>query len=562
MSLKANPRLALLGNPNSGKTSLFNYLTRQHQRTGNFTGVTVDKKIGFCKLNEHMEARVIDLPGAYSIYPHSQDELIVSDLLGCTDSPDYPDMLLVVVDACHIKRSLLLLTEVRDLGFPVVVAITKIDAAAEQGIEIDLTELRRELGLQLMAVNTLTGVGIEDLKYLLSNPRMKKAEPYYDVTELAPELVGQMRENYGWCSSYRCYQMACHYESVKWCGEDDQEFIRSLREECDFDDATTQGKDTIGRYSFIDKVISSAVSYHRKKKRREQFTDTIDRYVTHRYWGFGLLFALFFAIFQSIYFWTAIPGHFIRQGADSFSSYLAEAMTPSVGTDLLVKGLLPAAELLLVVMPQLAILFLCLTLLEESGYMARVAFLTDKIMRRFGMTGKCLMPLLSGVSFESEEICRNSGRRGRFMAFLLHHSARLPLYMLLVALFVPAIPILTVLNLQGIVLMGLYVSGIFISIGVSYLVRVFMNTHGIRSLFMMELPIYCVPTRHSVGAGMYEKFRHFGVEAGKLVLLFLICFVMYNALFGGDLLPVNTALGSKAASESPALGNIISFLIN
>ncbi|MFA0962199.1 FeoB small GTPase domain-containing protein [Roseivirga sp. BDSF3-8] len=557
MSLKANPRLALLGNPNCGKTSLFNHLTRQHQRTGNFTGVTVDKKVGYSKLNEHMEARVIDLPGAYSIYPHSQDEQIVSDLLGCTSSPDYPDILLVVLDACHLKRSLLLLTEVRDLGFPVLAALTKVDAAAQQGIEIDLRSLKEQLGMQIKAVNTQSGEGIEDLKYLLSNPQMKKVAPYYDVTELAPELIGRMRKNYGWCSSYRCYQMACHFESIKWCGDEDREFISQLRDDCAFDSTTTQGRDTIGRYTFIDKVIESVVTLHRRKKRREQFTDMIDRYATHRYWGFGLLFALFFIVFQSIYIWTAIPGSFIRQGADSLASYLAGNLNPSVGTSLLIKGLLPATELLLVVLPQLAILFLCLTLLEESGYMARVAFLTDKIMRRFGMSGKCLMPLLSGVSFESAEVCRSTGRRGRFMAFLLHHSARIPLYMLLVALFVPTIPVLTYLNLQGIVLMALYLAGIVVSIGVSYLVRIFLNTQGIHSLFMMELPVYSMPNRHSVGVGMYEKFRHFGLEAGRLILLFLICLVMYNALFGGDMTPVSTA--AAKVNDADLLAGILSY---
>jgi ferrous iron transport protein B len=554
MPLKSKPKIALIGNPNSGKSSLFNHLTGLNQKVGNFPGVTVDKKTGTCKLNDFIQAQIIDLPGTYSIYPRTLDERIVFDVLSNPEGELFPDIIVVVVDASNLKRNLLLFTQIKDLGIPVVMALNMNDVAKKAGIHIDLESLKKDLGVQIVKINARKGEGLEQLKYVLSNPILKECNALYDVSPLAPELIAAIKEKYNLCNVYRAYQLAQQYSHNTNLSDEDKGFIVNLKEKHDFNTTDLQAKETIGRYEFISKVIKKGVHYTPSKeiKDKEGFSLQIDRWITHKVWGYLIFFGILFLIFQALFSWAEKPMDWIDMAFSSTSSWLDAKLPDGPLADLLTEGIIPGLAGIFLFIPQIALLFAFISVLEESGYMSRVVFLMDKIMRKFGLNGKSVVPLISGVACAIPAIMATrsiDNWKDRlitiFVTPFMSCSARLPIYIIIISLVVPDREVLGILNLQGLALMGMYLLGFVAALFTALLMKIFLS-YKEKSFFIMELPAYKWPRWKNVGLTIYEKVMTFSLEAGKVIMaISIVLWVLASYGPGGAVEEVeNTLLGS------------------
>ncbi len=516
-------KIALVGNPNSGKSSVFNHLTGLNQKIGNFPGVTVEKKSGMTILPNGSAAEIIDLPGIYSLYPRSLDERIVSEILLDHASPLCPDKVVVIADATNLKRSLLLLTQITDLGMPTVLALNMMDLVARAGISYDLYALSNELGIPVVPINARKGSGIDDLKNVISKPI---EVPGKNVFNIYPDLklaVQSVRDRFQLDNDYEAYQFLQQPASLKFLNDEGREFLRNVSDTYGFFPGKFQGAEAIHRYTFIqtllDRVVLKAADLPWKKH-----TSAIDRVLTHRVWGYLIFFAILFLIFQSIFAWAEVPMDLIDSGFAAISEYFGKILPNTMLTRLLTEGVIPGIGGIIIFVPQIAILFAFIALLEESGYMARVVFLMDKIMRKFGLNGKSVVPLMSGVACAIPAIMATrtiDNWKERtitiFVTPLMSCSARLPVFTILVALVVPDKFVLGIFSLQGLALMGLYLLGfaaaMLTALVMKYLVRV-----KERSYLLMELPAYRWPKWSNIGYTIVEKTKTFVLEAGKVIL--------------------------------------------
>ncbi len=498
-------RVALVGNPNSGKTSLFNQLTGLNQKVGNFPGVTVDKKTGSCTLPDGRQLEILDLPGSYSIYAKSKDEQVVTDILTNPEDADYPDVLVVIADASNLKRNLLLLSQVVDLGLPVVLALNMMDLAERMGKKIDAGILEQEFGVPVVAINARKGVGIDDLKTILTQPVAARERPFLDVTELAGPKYGKLINQGPEPQYLRLHQLLSSGEIS--AGE-----ARSI-----------QTRDTTLRYGKINKIVARAEK-PTQRKGLKLYTDKIDAILTHRLWGYLIFIFIMFLIFQAIFSWASWPMDLIDSYVSRFSGWLGDTLPAGVLTDLLKDGVVPGVGGVLIFVPQIAILFAFIAILEETGYMARVVFLMDKIMRKVGLNGKSVVPLISGMACAIPAIMATrtiENWKERlitiFVTPLISCSARLPVYTILIALVIPEKTVLGFLNLQGLVLLGLYLLGFAAALLSAWLLSRFVHS-GQRSFLIMELPTYKQPRWSNVGYTIIEKVKAFVFEAGKIIV--------------------------------------------
>ena len=498
-------RVALVGNPNSGKTSLFNQLTGLNQKVGNFPGVTVDKKTGSCTLPDGRQLEILDLPGSYSIYAKSKDEQVVTDILTNPDDADYPDILVVIADASNLKRNLLLLSQVADLGLPVVLALNMMDLAERMGKKIDAEILEKEFGVPVVAINARKGEGIDELKTILAQPVAARQRPFLDVTELAGPKYGKLINQGPEPQYLRLHQLLSSGEIS--AGE-----ARSI-----------QTRDTTLRYGKINKIVAQAEK-PTQRKGLKLYTDKIDAILTHRLWGYLIFIFIMFLIFQAIFSWASWPMDLIDSYVSRFSGWLGDTLPAGVLTDLLKDGIVPGVGGVLIFVPQIAILFAFIAILEETGYMARVVFLMDKIMRKVGLNGKSVVPLISGMACAIPAIMATrtiENWKERlitiFVTPLISCSARLPVYTILIALVIPEKTVLGFLNLQGLVLLGLYLLGFAAALLSAWLLSRFVHSKQ-RSFLIMELPTYKQPRWSNVGYTIVEKVKTFVFEAGKIIV--------------------------------------------
>ena len=515
-------KIALLGNPNSGKSSLFNHLTGLKQKIGNFPGVTVDKKSGFFR-HDNQEAEVIDLPGTYSIYPRSLDERIVFDVLSNPNAADYPDLAIVVVDVSNIRRNLLLFTQIRDLGIPVVLAFNMVDLAEKDGVQFDVSKFARFFEVPVVAINARTGKGINDLKATVNMALQQNFKAAYDVTELAPEMIAEIKETFQIKSNYRAWLLAQQAEYSSHITNKDKETIDSIRLKYNYNDKDFQAKETIKRYEVINQLVWQSI-VEKKAPKKDSTTRKIDKIVTHKYWGYFIFVGILFLIFQAIFAWASVPMDLIDLTFSNLAAWLEGVMPAGPLTSLITEGIIPGVAGILIFIPQIALLFTFISILEESGYMSRVVFLMDKIMRKFGLSGKSVVPLISGVACAIPAIMatRNiENWKDRmitiFVTPLMSCSARIPVYTILIALVVPEKYVLGLVNLQGLVLLAMYALGFFAAIFSAALFKFLVKARD-RSYFIMELPSYKMPRWKNVGYTIYEKSKTFVLEAGKIIL--------------------------------------------
>ena len=516
-------KVALVGNPNSGKSSLFNHFTGLNQKIGNFPGVTIEKRVGQSTLREGVVAEVLDLPGIYSLYPRSLDERIVSEILLDHSAESCPDKIVVVADATNLKRSLLLLTQVIDVGLPIVLALNMMDLVAKAGLSYDINALSDRLGVPVVPINARKGTGLDELKKVLSGPL---DIPHKRIFEVYPEALGavkMLRDQLQLDNDYEAYQILQQPKALGFLSNDQKRFVESVAEQHNFFPGKFQGAETIQRYTFIQELLDH-VTLKTSNDSWKQYNSTLDKILVHKVWGYLIFFTILFLIFQAIFAWATIPMDFIDGMFANLSNKLSEVLPDGPLTRLLTEGVIPGIGGIIIFVPQIAILFACIAVLEESGYMARVVFLMDKIMRKFGLNGKSVVPLMSGVACAIPAIMATrtiDNWKERtitiFVTPLMSCSARLPVFTILIALIVPDQQALGFFNLQGLTLMGLYLLG-FAAAMLSALVMKYLIKVNERSYLLMELPTYRWPRWSNVGLTIVEKTKTFVFEAGKVII--------------------------------------------
>jgi len=523
-TLERLPRLALIGNPNSGKTSLFNQLTGLNQKVGNFPGVTVDRKTGIAQLGGQRRAEVVDLPGTYSLYPKSLDERVIADLLYNPLSSDYPDFVVVTVDASNLRRSLLLFSQLADLGLPAILALNMTDVAAERGIQLDVVTLERELGVPVVPMNARKGVGLAALRIVMAD-RLAAAPPagrFWQPEAALQPLLAEIRAHFDLPNDYLALHYAHQFRQLHFLSEADQEYLQELTERYEFDSTAQQAAETVARYARINELLLEVVTVTRTE-RREPASNRIDKVLTHRVFGYVIFLAILFLLFQAIFAWAQYPMEWIDQGISALSAAI-QARFHGPLVRLLTEGVIAGLGGVLIFIPQIALLFAFLAVLEETGYMARVTFLMDKLMRPFGLSGKSVVPLISGLACAVPAIMGArtiESWKDRmltiFVTPLMSCSARIPVYTVLVALVVPDESWLGVFNMRGLVLMGLYLLGLGSALLSALALKVVLKARE-RSYFIMEFPVYRWPRWKNVGLTIVEKVRTFVLQAGKVII--------------------------------------------
>ncbi len=538
--MKEKKVIALLGNPNAGKSSLFNQLTGLRQKIGNFPGVTVDKKMGFCRLDSKTDIEILDLPGTYSIYPNSLDEQVVLEVLANPQHPEYPDVAVVVADASNLKRNMLLFEQVSDLGIPTILALNMLDVADDMGISINSGKLSKILGVPVVELNARQGIGIDGLKYTILNQlEARKTHinpPLFDDTTEA--IASEVRKKYNISNKYLALQYAAQSPKMMFLGDAAQKDLQTLVQKYDFNADSFQSTETINRYHDISGTLTEVM--HETEVKKETTSEKLDKILLHRIWGYVIFLGILFLIFQSVFSFAEYPMDLIDQGVAGLNEWLKSILPDSILVSLLTDGLIAGVGGVVIFIPQIAFLFAFISILEESGYMSRVVVLMDKLIRRFGMSGKSVVPLISSMACAVPAImsARTIGSwKDRLITImvtpLMSCSARLPIYTILIALVVPDSRILGIFNLQGIALMGLYLLGFFSALIAGWIMKLILKSKE-RSYFIMELPTYKMPRWKQVGYMIIEKVKTFVFEAGKVIVAISIVLWVLASYGPGD----------------------------
>ena len=520
-------KIALAGNPNSGKSSLFNALTGLNQKVGNFPGVTVDKKTGRASITPELQAKIIDLPGTYSLYPKSADEYVAYEVLLNPEGKDRPDLTLIVADASNLKRNLLFCSQIIDLKIPVIIVLTMMDIARQKGVTIDVKGLEREMGVPVVVVNPRKNKGLNALKKAIAQIQQTVFQPLNDfvpVAQLAAGAIKAVKQLSGVDSDYGAVHIASGADKIEFLSREKQQQIQASLSKNEFHKGKIQAEEVMLRYERIARIMQRTVVEDSPLK-KQLFTEKLDKLLLHRVWGNVILLVVLFLMFQCVFWLAEFPMSWIETGfawlQGSLSSWLPEVWW----SDLLVNGLVAGIGGIAVFVPQIALLFGIITLLEDSGYMARISFLTDRLMRSAGLNGRSVMPLISGMACAIPAVMAArtiENRKERLITILITPlmscSARLPIYVILIALVIPDHTLWGVFKLQALVMMGLYLLGFFMALVVAKVMSWVMKSKE-HSIFLMELPVYRAPRWKNALITMYEKARIFVTDAGKVILV-------------------------------------------
>lgn len=486
LSASEKVRIVLVGNPNSGKSSLFNALTGLNQRVGNFPGVTVEKREGNFRINSTLKAELIDLPGTYSLSPRSEDEQVTFDYLNDHSRNDLPEITVVIADASNLKRNMLLASQLIDLEIPVILALNMMDIVQRNKQVINVKALEKDLGIPVVPMNARLGKGVDELRSAIGNFKFKKAKKFVEDHEEKDGL-----------------------------------------------------ENTVVRFEKIKALVERHLSGE-KETRTANITRKIDQIFIHPIWGFAIFLFILFLIFQAIFSWSNLPMDWIENGFLVFGQWLNGVLPDGILSDLLIDGVLAGLGGIIIFIPQITLLFAFIALLEDTGYLARVSYLTDALLKRFGLNGRSIIPLLGGAACAVPAIMSArtiSNKKERlltiFVTPLISCSARIPVYTLLIALVIPAEKQLWSFNLQGIVMMGLYLIGFIAAIGTSLALKYWVKSDE-RSHFIMELPIYRKPRWKNVFFTIYNKVKLFLVEAGKIIIAISVVLWILSTYGPGD----------------------------
>ena len=501
-------KIALVGNPNTGKSSVFNLLTGLRQHVGNFPGVTVDKKIGSLTIDGEQHT-VVDLPGTYSIYPRSADEQVVYSTLSNSTTENYPDAVVVVADASNLERNLFLFSQVYDLGLPCVLVLNMTDIAQRKGISIDQKALEATFsGAAVIAMNARVGLGKD-------------------------RLINALKE-------------VTSTQGKDWKAFLEDHHLASI------DDLKDQEKEAESRYAKITVLLPSVLKIEQKEHKS---IGSIDKWLVHPVFGYLIFAAVLLIIFQFIFAFAAVPMDFIDASFTELSGWMSKQLPSGVLSDLISQGIVPGIGGVVVFVPQIALLFFFIALLEESGYLARVVFIMDRLMRPLGLNGKSVVPLLSSVACAIPGIMATrtiSDWKERIITImvspLMSCSARIPVYTLLIALVIPNERVMGILNLQGLVLFGLYTLGLVSALIVAAIMKGLIRSKD-RGFLLLELPSYKTPQWRNVGITVWEKVRVFVTDAGKVILAISIILWALASYGPGDAMIKAASIAEKQAKE-------------
>lgn len=549
-------KIALIGNPNSGKSSVFNHLTGLRQKVANFPGVTVEKKIGKMRLSDGEEVTMVDFPGAYSLYPNSEDERVVLRVLANCEDEDYPDAAVYVADVTHLEKHLLLFTQVIDLGIPVILALNMSDLAGKEGLAVNTEVLEQAFGTKVLSISGRTGQNMDALRREIENMlRHPAAAPaFHKPTDTEEELISAVKAETGVDNDYRALLLAHHYQLLPSVNADRKAAIAAICEAKKFPSLRLQIDETMGRFARLGDILQKAM---KRNGRGVSLSDKLDRLLTHKVFAPLIFFVIMFFVFQAIYAWAEMPMNWIENGFGALSNLVKETLPAGWFTDLLTEGIITGLGGILVFVPQIAILFFLITLLEEVGYMARAVFIFDKLMQQFGMNGRSVVALISGGACAVPAIMSTrtiSVWKERLITILvtplISCSARIPVYTVLIGFVVPEKTVMGLFNLQGVAFMGLYLLGIVMSLLTALLFKYLLKSTE-SSWLMMELPSYKMPDWANVWHTIKEKTGAFIWEAGKVIMM--ISIVLWALASYGpaeDMQQAETLAAQQAAEQN------------
>ena len=523
--MKETANIALIGNPNSGKSSLFNILTGLRQKVGNFTGVTVEKKSGLFQSDSHT-ILLTDLPGTYSLYPNSLDERIVIETLVNPQSDQYPDAIIYVADITKLEKQTLLLTQLLDLGFPILWVLNMADLEESSLMQVDIDILQKKLGIPIQKISSRTGEGIAELKHFITHPKewkRKEGADFYRPNEIEKELAQKVGETLGNKNTYQSLLTAHHYHWLESIGEEEKQNIKVAREQVQFKELNAQVEETMARYDQFTPILQQAV-VHQKKEGKVTLSDRMDTVLTHSVFGPFIFLLVMTFIFQAIFSWASYPMDLVDGSFGWLSEQVSALLPAGWFTDLLTEGIIAGFGGVVIFVPQIAILFFLIGLLEEVGYMARVAYIWDRFMQFFGLNGRSTVALISGGACAIPAIMSArtiTNRKERLITILvtpfISCSARIPVYTVLIGFVVPSTLVFGIFNLQVIAFLGLYLLGILGGGLVALLLKFWVKSEE-RSFLALELPPYRMPSWRNVFLSAWSKVRSFIIEAGKIIL--------------------------------------------
>ncbi len=527
--------VALIGNPNCGKTTLFNALTGLRQKVGNYPGVTVEKKEGRLTLSDRSEAILLDLPGTYSLNASSPDERVATEVLfGKVDHTQMPELVICVVDASNIERNLYLASQIIDRQIPIVIALNMVDVAEDAGIEVDAKKLSRELNVPVIPLIASKGIGIDQLKRAINETTAvtaaKRSWRMPDIVEEeTEELVGYL-QRYHRLTDANAFHEALSLLAAPESLEEHRDryapeviaHVRKDHEKLNFMGIDRQSVAVESRYEWIKTVCAQAVT--QAQSGTTSISDKIDRIVTHRIWGFAVFLGLMAIMFQTVFTWAEIPMGWIEGLTTLLSEQVRLVMPAGDLRDLIIDGGLAGVSSVVIFLPQILLLFLFIGLLEDTGYMARAAFIMDRLMSKVGLHGKSFIPMLSSFACAIPGIMATrtiESPKDRLVTMLVSPliscSARLPVYTLLIAAFIPQTSILGFLSLAGLTLLSMYLLGLVMALTMAWLFKKTL-LKGAAPLFIMELPPYKLPSIKSISLQMWERSKLFLRNAGTIIL--------------------------------------------
>jgi ferrous iron transport protein B len=546
--------VALIGNPNTGKTSVFNRLTGLNQKVGNYPGITVEKKQGICKLPRGVKAHILDLPGTYSLNASSLDENVVIELLLNKNDKDFPDVAIVVTEIENLKRNLLLFTQIKDLGIPTILAVNMADRMKRKAISLDVEKLEALLETKIALISSRNNEGFDILKDYIANYLQLSTLPCVNASEIAPDYFNRLRKAFPNQDLYKLWLVITQDVNFGKLNRKEMKGVATFQTESISNLKRLQQKETIARYQFINGVLKETlvIDTANAKDLRSRF----DRVLTHKVWGYFIFFAILLLIFQAIFDWSSYPMDFIDSSFASLSEWLKNTLPPGDFSSLIAEGIVPGLGGIVIFIPQIAFLFLFISILEESGYMSRVVFLMDRVMRRFGLSGKSVVPLVSGTACAIPAIMatRNiENWKERLITILVTPfttcSARLPVYLIIIALVIPEQRILGVFSLQGLTLMFLYLLGFASAIFSAYLLDKVLRIRS-KTFFVVEMPNYKVPMFKNVAITVVEKTKSFVLGAGKIILAISVILWVLASYGPGDFNNAEALVHKEVASKN------------
>ncbi len=532
--MSTNLNVALIGNPNTGKTSVFNALTGLNQKVGNYPGITVEKKQGTCRLNRTTKAHIIDLPGTYSLNASSMDESVVIELLLNKNDKDYPDVAVVVSDIENLKRNLLLFTQIKDLEIPTLLVINMSDRMKRKGISIDIAQLEAQLKTKVALISTRENKGIDTLKNHLLDYRSLSKESITDIRSIDNDYFGNLEKVFPDQSLYKLWLVITQDVNFAKLERQKVEDATAYKTQSESHLKRLQQKETIKRYQIINQALKE--TYKVDINKASDFRSRLDRVLIHRFWGYIIFFLILLTIFQVIFDWSSIPMDFIDESFSQLSEATKKNLPPGLFTDLLAEGIIAGLGGIVIFIPQIVFLFLFIAVLEETGYMSRVVFLMDRGLRKYGLSGKSVIPLISGTACAIPAVMatRNiENWKERLITILVTPfttcSARLPVYLILISLVIPQGSFLG-MGYQGLTLMGLYLLGFAMALFSAAILNKVLKIQS-KTYFVIEMPNYKLPLLKNVGITVFEKTKSFVVEAGKIILAISIL-LWFLASFG------------------------------